>query len=1097
MKGIYFVLVMLISAQIFSQTKFKDPDDLVTRGVKYYENGNYSKAISLFDEVNKNDSLYPVAMYEKSMCLHAQEKIDEAVVLLEDIINTYHYKTLRSMVMLASLYDEQERYDEAQEIYEGLVAEHPYSQNAWYNLGVSYFLSEDYELAEQAFIKSILLKPWHPRSSIFLGLLNSLMNRPVHAIACINVAAWLNADNELGMAAVRELESVCEGAYDDEIVKDIECPDSITSDKIQELEPIISSHVITNKKLKMPTKNDYSFTKYNYVVFSELDDEFPNSNIYTSFYFPLVKSIYNEEYFDEYSYYILQNFNLSDVQKYVKKKKTKLIIFQKWSIRQFAHYIYETGFFHPKNVHYEYKDGEIYSIYTYSDSTKEILDGEYMTFHNTGVISSRGKYENDIPVEKAYVYDDEGKMIMEVEYEGNEDEDGLFKAYFENGELSHEIEIKDNVKNGYYKEYYPNGNLESNYYYKNDRFTGNGYELTIFGDTASILSECKEDTSLYQIRQYYSSGQLLKTQIRTKSDAEQEGVMTSYFMDGSIHSRSKVVDGEYVDTLVIYNVSGDTADFYVFDEDGETIIEKHYGSSGNLSTIVEYEKEDTYHNYEFHYNGAMLSDLYVKGDKYVSLIIYDTTGTEIQRLEDLNKGNNVFQTIDVVTGQVIIDYELKGGKHEGYYKVFTPSGSLLRTMMYEDDELHGEFFEYYPDGSIRIEKKFKNGELSGPYTEYYPDSTLEQTGYYLDDHRVGEWISYYPDGTKEESRYYNSRGERNGWIIHYVQDTIIDFMEHYESDKMVGYLSFDANGDTILYYEVVDGYLDADIKYDDGKNWKKFMYVDNVLVDSLVLWNINGTVVKEGYVSEDGYHGSLKYYYDDGTLDEEKEFLQGYQNGLRKRYFENGSLHSETPFLNDDYNGVMKKYFKNGKISSLTHFVDDNLNGNRDYYNPLGEFMVRLIYHNGYLKAYTYKGSNGKFVEPILVDKDTVNMVAYYPGGQKSFEATLIGNEWNGRRVYYYKNGSVFWEEYNHMGRSHGRDVSYWPDGSKMYDFNYEYGYLHGKALTFHKNGKLEREEEYYYGNKTGKENVYDKNGKLIEVRDYYLDVMTNQNTNP
>ena len=116
------------------------------------------------------------------------------------------------------------------------------------------------------------------------------------------------------------------------------------------------------------------------------------------------------------------------------------------------------------------------------------------------------------------------------------------------------------------------------------------------------------------------------------------------------------------------------------------------------------------------------------------------------------------------------------------------------------------------------------------------------------------------------------------------------------------------------------------------------------------------------------------FYYWDGELSFEGEYLNGKRKGKGKEYYKDGKLKFEGEYLNGKRNGKGKEYYDNGKLE----FEGEYLNGEK--WNG-----------NGY--------NNNKIIYSL---KDGKGLIKEYYNGKLEFEGEYLNGKRNGKGKEYY-----------------------------------------------------------------------------------------------
>lgn len=118
------------------------------------------------------------------------------------------------------------------------------------------------------------------------------------------------------------------------------------------------------------------------------------------------------------------------------------------------------------------------------------------------------------------------------------------------------------------------------------------------------------------------------------------------------------------------------------------------------------------------------------------------------------------------------------------------------------------------------------------------------------------------------------------------------------------------------------------------KNWKEIKTIENASFyrkffksDKIYVANDyykNGNIQMSGtYVNKKGTlkEGFFKYFFENGNLKSEGNYLKNEQNGKWKNYLENGTLDSEGEYLKGKKNGDWIWHSENGKICAKENYI--------------------------------------------------------------------------------------------------------------------------------------------------------------------------------
>ncbi|WP_314812050.1 toxin-antitoxin system YwqK family antitoxin [Fusobacterium pseudoperiodonticum] len=153
-------------------------------------------------------------------------------------------------------------------------------------------------------------------------------------------------------------------------------------------------------------------------------------------------------------------------------------------------------------------------------------------------------------------YYDNGKLKSEFEKNDNGKLDGIYREYYENGQLKLECTYKDGQLDGISKEYYKNNQLSCEYNFKNGQLDG----------------LCKE---------YYDSGKI-KEEYYCKN-GEFEGIYKKYYTNGKEKSEYNYKNGRISGIAKEYRINGDTDVEYDYKKINLENIYKKYEVKKNIA----------------------------------------------------------------------------------------------------------------------------------------------------------------------------------------------------------------------------------------------------------------------------------------------------------------------------------------------------------------------------------------------------------------------------------------------------------------------------------------------------------------------------------
>lgn len=381
---------------------------------------------------------------------------------------------------------------------------------------------------------------------------------------------------------------------------------------------------------------------------------------------------------------------------------------------------YHTKYFYPENFLDD--SGIVISKELYLNDKKQ---GKSYFYHKNGKLKETVEYKNGLKDGKQIIYD-EKEMIIEINefikatntdreiinrYGDGRKKEGIWREYYENGNIKKEEEYKDGELNGRFWEYDENGNAI----------------LRMRYESGKIVSEDDIDTGRIKIRE-------------------------ENYLDGSIRYQGSFIEKDSVGIHRWFDSLGNVKTAKIFNETGilyaEGIIEKdgemkgewkYFDSKGNVISKGGYVDNKKYGEWNFFYPSGNLQQAgsYNGGKKTGKWIWYYENGKtwrEEQYILDLPEGR-------------FVEYDIEGRP--------------LLDGQYFEGEREGEWYYYVGD---YIEKgKYVEGEKDGLWKSFYENNKLMFEGYYIKGVPDGKHCLYYDNGQKKEERVYVMGSKEKTW----------------------------------------------------------------------------------------------------------------------------------------------------------------------------------------------------------------------------------------------------------------------------------------------------------------------------------------------
>lgn len=102
----------------------------------------------------------------------------------------------------------------------------------------------------------------------------------------------------------------------------------------------------------------------------------------------------------------------------------------------------------------------------------------------------------------------------------------------------------------------------------------------------------------------------------------------------------------------------------------------------------------------------------------------------------------------------------------------------------------------------------------------------------------------------------------------------------------------------------------------------------------------NGNIQIIGNLNENNLKtDKWEYFYENGQLEFEEEYVNGVLNGEFKSYYENGGVKVTGHYENDKRTGQWSQHYKNGQVGETGTFVEGVFKGEGRFYYENGKLM--------------------------------------------------------------------------------------------------------------------------------------------------------------
>ena len=435
--------------------------------------------------------------------------------------------------------------------------------------------------------------------------------------------------------------------------------------------------------------------------------------------------------------------------------------------------------------------------------------------------------------------------------------EGVFREYFESGQLSSTTRYKNDKKEGAFELYHNNGNLKETGYYKNDLLNGqfkfydedenlvesryfendelNG-EAFAYRDGKVIIKGFFKNgekqgkwedyyldhESHYPVQYYHYNQGNLHGAFRI---VRQDSVIEGTYLQGELHGEYKVYrplltiltgkpsNLDFTDNLVIngeYLNGGKTGKWTYFDITGSIIEEGRFWNNLKQGEWRYYyrkfvNKEGSPLTYS---KKLFLVENYLKGKKNGKAIRYSFLEKQ-QVMCDTSIGtvnplDTCFKHKYIKVNQLAY---FKNGQLHGPFELKDSLNRIVRKGEFRYGKKEGEWVEVERNDSSEYvyEYSFTNDLLDGSFVKKQNDAVI-QRGMYANDKASGIWYDYFQGQITKKTVFESDRRITQ----HYSLNGVIELEEIHQSNTLYSITLFDKNGRPGRKYE--DFYFQKDAK---------------------------------------------------------------------------------------------------------------------------------------------------------------------------------------------------------------------------------------------------------------------------------------------
>lgn len=1077
----YSILIVLLFAysNVFTQENERvNSSENINEAYDKYLNEEVDEALRLLDEINRSDTNYTLALVNKSYYCLNDDRYEEVLKVTDAGLNHFdeEYKTsfiVNKGIALGKL----ERYDEAIEHFTDALEKYPVRNEFYTLMGSVYEEKGDHEKALEMYKKSIEMNLFDPDPHIRLGRMAYHEGKTSQFLMGFLMGILIDPNSSSSNTYLVSLNQLVQAKAESQEPKGLKFSDKDTYD---EIDLILQNYSALNKSYKLDSKIDIPLTRQIQVLMEKLEYDSSSDGFWMKTYVRVLKDIYDTDQFAAFTYHLLQSSGNSKHQKIITKNNSSIANLTRFLQDKLSDYCAENPIViegEEKNYHRLITNSLITSAGGYQGND---FHGPWYLFYDSGALSAKGFYDNGKAIGTWTWFYETGEKRREYTLK-NEVIDGTLFGYYKNGQISVERNFKNGFLDGVERMYTATGKEISYIEYEMDKADGKAikyYDIAM----PEYEYELKDDRIIGDVKYFYDSGE--QQGIFSYSDGRMNGDHKIFYRNGQLGIEKKFSNGKLEGKWRSYYKDGkvkETANYKndkifgkneVFDSEGNLIDETIYDENGKKNgTFIEYhENGKPYYKSEFK-KGVMTEYNY-----------YSQNGDVLESGEVKKNGTEFKGYYMDGTPYSIGLFKPEG--RDGEWKLRNEYGFEDVVMSYDNGDREGDYVEYFENGEISVKSTYMDNKREGYYVSYYPDGKIHQEGYYKDGELDGAWDSYSSAGAIVSSEYYLN-GKRHGFLTYFDPEEKRDYEVVYNYDKVIGYISYDADGNIMQKIDLEDGCGTVVLNFRNGAKRFETNFLNHIEHGKVRSYTPDGTVIREGEIYNAQRHGKWINRFDNGNTLSEGVYEYGDKVGIWKIYHENGELRETEEWKDGRLHETNTVYDKNGKLSNVIIYKEGERNGPCVFYIDGVKEHTRY-YKDGKFIEYSYWLPSGEESEKIRLKDGTGIVKSYYQNGNLAREYSMLNGQFDGPYKRYFENGNLERETHNDVGYDTKITKEYFKSGKLKIEYENANNDRNGYYKEYYENGKLAEEGNYVDGYEHGEFKYYDQQGNLTKTTVYY-----------
>lgn len=154
--------------------------------------------------------------------------------------------------------------------------------------------------------------------------------------------------------------------------------------------------------------------------------------------------------------------------------------------------------------------------------------------------------------------------------------------------------------------------------------------------------------------------------------------------------------------------------------------------------------------------------------------------------------------------------------------------------------------------------------------------------------------------------------------------------------------------------------------YEQGELWIEVEFLADGITANMKMYHGNGKKAAEGLYVNQKKDGKWYYYSIDSVKIGTEQYAKGVKSGTEEAFYLSGKMFEVTTWDKDKKNGMWKQWFENGVTKVDGAYKNDTLEGKVIYYYPNGKKQMEGTYVKGLRSgSFLFYDTSGKMVRTL------------------------------------------------------------------------------------------------------------------------------------